>query len=115
MKMETPKMDVVRFKEADVIVASPAPIAEVVTLSALGNSDFDDNVVSGNGFSLAFPDISNGSYAHLLKLDSTFNNGTSQKTLKNLVDSTKVSDDDSYGAFNGTYQYDDTTGVYRLQ
>lgn len=26
MKMETPKMDVVRFEEADVIVASPTPI-----------------------------------------------------------------------------------------
>ena len=28
MKMETPKMDVVRFKEADVLAASPAPVAQ---------------------------------------------------------------------------------------
>lgn len=28
MKMETPKMDVVRFKEADVLAASPAPVVQ---------------------------------------------------------------------------------------
>ena len=41
MKMETPKMDVVRFQEADVLAASP--VRDIVTLSNLGNGNFTDN------------------------------------------------------------------------
>ena len=49
MKMETPKMDVVRFQEADVIVASPIPATPVFltgfkdTSANNGKVSFDHN------------------------------------------------------------------------
>ena len=116
MKMETPKMDVVRFQEADVIVASG--VATYVTLSNLGNNDFNDNTASGHSagsnFSLGFSDMKGGTLAQLLNLESNFNNGTSTSSLKNLVDNTYDNDDDdAYAAFNGNYVW--TNGEYLRQ
>ena len=117
MKMETPKMDVVRFQEADVIVASSTPL--FVTLSNLGNKNFNDNKASGksttgSSFELEFSDMQGGALAQLLNLESTFNNGTSSSSLKNLVDNTsKDNDDESYGAYNGNYVW--TDGEYLRQ
>ena len=120
MKMETPKMDVVRFQEADVIVASPnpKPLSPYLTLSNMGNGDYSDNTAAGEttagGFTLTFEDMKTGSLAHLLDLSSEFNNGKSQMSLQNLVDNTyENSDPDEYGAFNGNYVW--SNGVYIRQ
>ena len=118
MKMETPKMDVVRFKEADVIVASPAPLSEYVSLVSLGNNDFYDNkVVSQNssGFDLSFDEMKNGALAHLLDLRAEFNNGSSQKSLRSLVNGTAESDEEAYATFNGDYEWDSTASIYRIK
>ncbi len=118
MKMETPKMDVVRFKEADVIVASPTPLSPYLTLANMGNGDYADNTASGETaagqFNLTFEEMKTGSLAHLLDLSSEFNNGTSQKSLQSLVDKTySLSDPDEYASFNGNYVW--SNGVYVRQ
>ena len=110
MKMETPKMDVVRFQEADVLAASP--VRDIVKLSDLGNDDFSDNNAQGVGFNLNFSDIKNGQSAHMLKLDSTFKVGTTEQTLQNLVDNTYVSDSEGYKIFNGSYEWNNSESKY---
>lgn len=112
--MKTPTMDVVRFTESDVIVASGDTFHEIVTLSNLGNSNFDDNRASGTGFNFTFSDIRSGSIAHLLNLDSSFNNGASEATLRSLVDSTYENDSEGYAAFNHTYEYNNDSKKYVL-
>ena len=129
MKMETPKMDVVRFQEADVIVASSGPVDnDTVTLMNLGDKNYANNRVSGTagtGFNLSFTDISNGSLAHLLNLDSEFKNGSNIDSLRNLVDKTKGTKVDEntyvdvdlsgYNVFNGTYVWSEAEGKYLHQ
>ena len=126
MKMETPKMDVVRFQEADVIVASP--VSDKVTLMNLGDSNYANNRVSGTagtGFNFTFNEIYSGNLAHLLNLDSEFKNGSNVDSLRNLVDKTKGTkvDEDTYvdvdlsgySVFNGTYVWSETEGMYLHQ
>ena len=117
MKMETPKMDVVRFKEADVLAASPIPgpvYHDYVKIANLGNGDFSDNYANAMNTDYSFTDIHNGEVSHLLHLDSTFNNGSDEKTLSELVNDT-FKDDTSYGSFNGLYEYDNNKGKYFRQ
>ena len=118
MKMETPKMDVVRFKEADVIVASPTPVPtriDSVTLSGLGNSDFSDNYANAMNQDFSFDAISKGQASHMLHLDSLFNiGGNNEKSLNELVTDTK-DDDTKYAEYNGLYEYSESAGKYIRQ
>ena len=110
MKMETPKMDVVRFKEADVIVASPAPIIDSVRLSGLGNQDTTDNLLSYSSTSLDLQEA----YDHHIQFGSGFNNNGSQKTLADLVNEANKSNPlDSVNAdWNHTYNWNDSTNMF---
>ena len=102
MKMETPKMDVVRFKEADVIVAS----GEVVD-----NRQFAKlsgwEVAPVNSATVGFKTGANGTYTehsydelHTTPemYGLTFDNGRNTITLSELAQT-----DEKYGEFNGTY------------
>ena len=100
--MRAPKMDVVRFTESDVIVASGN---EIVNLSNLGDGKYANNTVSGDGFNLTFDGIQHGSYAHIINTGSTFNNGSSAKTLWDLIIETDNDGDNSNSNFNGTYEW----------
>ena len=51
MKMETPKMDVVRFKEADVIVASPVPVVHTTKAAGFNNESVGDANIIYKGVS----------------------------------------------------------------
>ena len=85
--METPKMDVVRFKEADVLAASPVvPVYhDTVTIANLGNSDFSDNYANAMNQDFSFDAISKGQASHLLHLDSLFNIGGNNFRLVAVV------------------------------
>ena len=114
MKMETPKMDVVRFKEADVLAASPVgPVYhDNVTIANLGNSNFSDNYANAMNQDFSFDAISKGQASHLLHLDSLFNiGGNNEKTLSELVTDTQK-DDTIYAEYNGLYEYNETAGKY---
>ena len=115
MKMETPKMDVVRFKEADVLAASPSPAPvyhDYVTLSNLGNSNFDDNKAHAMNTDFSFSNIYAGEVSNLLHLDSIFNIGSDEQTLHQLAENTYKSDSSEYSNFNGLYEFDKTEGKY---
>ena len=118
MKMETPKMDVVRFQEADVLAASTPVFQDKVTIANLGDSNYANNRVSGTagtGFNFTFNEINSGSLAHLLNLDSQFKNGDYNDSLRNLIDKTNPEDADYYSHFIGTYEWSSTEGKYLHQ
>ena len=102
MKMETPKMDVVRFKEADVIVASNGPVSPEFSadLSRAGGDakDMSLAIVHGeNAYTYDYQKLWDERDSGLLASIS-FNNGTNTKSLIQLLD-----DDVNNGAFDGHY------------
>ena len=111
MKMETPKMDVVRFQEADVIVASG--IVNNRKRAALYGWE---NGIAGDA-TLTFSDADgNNASVHTYSelhgdpeiYDLTFINGAG--TPVSLTD--LATDENSYGAFNGSYQRGDDGKYY---
>ena len=111
MKMETPKIDVVRFQEADVIVASPAPVfahknADLykwgdTTQGNAGIYYHNDDGSDGDDKNLATlqKDLSNG----YLNATSTFtNNNNTTVTLADLLAGGDA--EDLYKDMNGTYE-----------
>lgn len=117
MKMETPKMDVVRFKEADVLAASPVgPVYhDRCTVANLGDGDFSNNYANAMNQDFSFDAISKGQASHLLSLESIFNiGGTNEKSLNELVNETKT-DDTKYAEYNGLYEYSESAGKYIRQ
>ena len=101
MKMETPKMDVVRFEEADVLAASqinPAPFTAAVYNAGGKEKDLGLTIThNGNPHSYDYQGIWDNQDAGLLA-GVSFNNGTATKTLSDLLD-----DDVNNGAFDGDY------------
>ena len=103
MKMETPKMDVVRFKEADVLAASPVPVDNRQFSKVAGWGD--ENL---NQASISFKTGINGAES-VHNFDElhrnpdmygiTYQNGSGKTvTLEQLAGS-----DAGFGEFNGTY------------
>ena len=112
MKMETPKMDVVRFKEADVIVASPTPVPtriDSVTLSGLGNRNTTDNFLSYSSHSLDLQDA----YDHHIQFGNGFVNNGAEKTLADLVNEANSDPIDSVNSnWNHTYNWNESTSKF---
>lgn len=102
MKMETPKMDVVRFKESDVIVASNGPVSPEYSadLSRAGGDAMDMSLAithNENYHSYDYAYLVDNQDAGLLA-GVSFNNGTATKTLSQLL-----ADDVNNGSFDGHY------------
>ena len=110
-RMATPTMDVLRFKEGDVIVASGYMTAQ---LSNLGNGSSCD----------AFLEFLNGDkvdygYNQLAKMvdegfDVSFNNGTDTRSLSTMVGNDKNDDGVTDASFNGIYKKDEN-GKWKKQ
>ncbi len=106
MKMETPKMDVVRFGEADVIVASGNPVEHrYATLSNWGTGSVGDATVSysnGHDFTYSYDSLngllSNGG----LNGNQSYTSGGSTVTLGELVGGGDA--DGLFTGFNGVYE-----------
>ena len=99
MKMETPKMDVVRFNEADVIVASGEEHRRFATLAGWANNTPNDATLTfSNGDTISY------NYAQIKDMTEhdlgglTFTNDYGSVTIEQLA-----ADEDSYGDWNGTY------------
>lgn len=110
-RMAIPTMDVVRFKEEDVIVASGHMTAQ---FSGLGDSTSRNaflEFLNGEKVERNFNDLE-----HLVdesfKLD--FNDGTETKSLSDLVKQDKNDDGSTHSSFNGTYKKDEN-GLWRKQ
>ena len=99
MKMETPKMDVVRFNEADVIVAS-GDHRRMATLAGWANGNPADATLSftnGSNVTYTWNQIQDMTEHDLGGLNFTNASGNSA-TIEQLA-----SDEESYGDWNGTY------------
>ena len=109
--MRTPKMDVVRFTESDVIVASGGALS-TVTISGLGNGNLGDNYLSYGSTELDLTDASN----HHLSFGNGFNNNGTIKTL-DILNSEAGSTDTANSDWNHTYNWDADSSlfVYRNQ
>lgn len=113
MKMETPKMDVVRFEEADVIVASPIPgPIDTVTISGVGDTVTTNNYLSYGSTTLDLKDADD----HHISFGNGFNNNGVTKTLEQLVKEANESDpEDSVNAdWNHIYNWNNSTKLYEF-
>ncbi len=112
MKMETPKMDVVRFQEADVLAAS-SPLRDTAMLGAWGNQAQDNS-----GDTDGWAKINGGNthtYSELQTLakeriysNSTFWAGNDSTTINDLL-ANDTSDSRTFDGsiFNGNYESSD--------
>ena len=108
MKMETPKMDVVRFKEADVIVASPSPVIDTVTISGVGDSNATNNYLTYGTTSLDLQEA----YKHHIQFGSGFVNNGSTKTLAELATEAANSNDSVNSNWNHIYSWNGSTNMF---
>ena len=101
MTMKTPEMEVVRFSESDVIVASGFPTKFGSVRNAGGVKG--DLIVTINGNQYDYNTLNTGIGDHIISIgDVTFTNGGS-KTVKDLL-----ADDVNNSSFDGEYEsYDD--------
>ena len=100
-------MDVVRFKEDDVIVASGHHmIAEVSNLADGTNNNAFIRFLNGETVERDYANLS-----QLVEqgLNSTFYNGTDNVTLSDLVNQDANDDSSTHSSFNGTYDRDIST------
>lgn len=100
MKMETPKMDVVRFQEADVLAASPIVTPFSAAVSNAGGKEKDLAMTithNGNSYPYDYQGLLANQDSGILA-DVSFNNGSAIKTLSDLLD-----DDVNNEAFDGNY------------
>ncbi len=106
MKMETPKMDVVRFNESDVIVASGDPKLWTATVFNAGgaNQNLSVTVVDpDNGSnSFSFTQLVSTENAQLLE-NKYFYKDNGNTSLIKLVDDDKQGAAGELGDFNGSY------------
>ena len=112
-KMKTPEIDVIRFTESDVIVASGGGI---LTLSQMGDGDNDNNIASFGGHDYTKVD---GSGALVSALNSFYGGGIKDETM---IQGDGVGmpigflfEQDGAPAFNGNYKYDSRWGVILKQ
>ena len=108
MKMETPKMDVVRFQEADVIVASGFA-TRFATVAKAGGAAGDLEITFGEHF-YNYTSLEEQKEDKLLsgyiRFDLQGNAGS--KTLNDLL-----ADDEKNGAYDGYYQSVDDGNSYQ--
>ena len=101
MKMEMPKMDVVRFQEADVIVAS-GDHRKMATIAGWGNGvDNDATLTFTNGqvTSYTFEKLKTDYNNEMLGSLEFRNSAGNTVTVGQLA-----SDENSYSAWNGKYE-----------
>ena len=102
MKMETPKMDVVRFEEADVLAASGPDTRFYSYMNNWGGTSKDASLrIEQSGNTIANYDwqaIESGAASHLLNDGLTFN-GT---TLHDLIED-EQKDTPTYSGYNGEW------------
>lgn len=116
MKMETPKMDVVRFKEADVLASSGEQKVWKATVSFAGGADENlqldviDPDAGANSFDFAH--LSAAENAQLLA-NKYYYIGNDSTSLINLVDDDKDGAAGALGRFNGTYTSTDGNKYYK--
>ena len=111
--METPKMDVVRFQEADVLAASPIPgPIDTVTISGVGDKVTDNNYLSYSNTSLNLQEADD----HHIQFGNGFNNNGSTKTLADLVKEANESDpkDSVNSDWNHTYNWNSLTQMFEF-
>lgn len=121
MKMETPKMDVVRFNEADVIVAS----GELNTKWQANVYDVG-GAKNNMGVKVTIPgqDPIDSNFEELEKIETVgwlagarfYNTADDSATLKALIADDKTGGAGDYGRFNGNYESSDSgLTFWRLQ
>lgn len=109
MKMETPKMDVVRFNEADVIVASPVPSRiDTVTISGVGDRNATNNFLTYGTTSLDLQDA----YDHHIQFGSGLVNNGATKTLADLAEEAAQNNDSVNSNWNHTYNWNESTSKF---
>ena len=118
-KMKTPEVDVIRFNESDVIVASGGP--DSVRLAGLGNGQADATLsfmgktYDYNSLNAAYDAISqehsvpsNGLYLYIPDIpEATYSN--------NLFNADQGRDPSSNSVWNGTYTYHSSNGAWYHQ
>lgn len=109
MKMETPKMDVVRFKEADVLAASPVPSRiDTVTISGVGDTIADNNLLSYGTTSVNLQEA----YRYHIQFGSGFVNNGATKTLADLAEEAADHNDSVNSNWNHTYNWNESTSMF---
>lgn len=103
MKMETPKMDVVRFQEADVIVASGI-IEDTRSFAKLSGWEVDPVGKATVSFKIG----ANGTYTdhdydEINKTPEIYGLTFKNKNNNEITLSELATTDEKYGEFNGTY------------
>ena len=122
MKMETPKMDVVRFQEADVLAASGFA-TKFATLGAWGIGTQQDDSGKSDGWA-SYNGAQAHTYSELVQLSneqfvsgSTFYVGNSSTTISELLANDAKDADDTTrfdgSIFNGNYTSTDNGITYR--
>lgn len=112
MKMETPKMDVVRFQEADVIVASPspAPVIDTVTISGVGDTVADNNLLTYGNTSVNLQEA----YKYHIQFGSGFINNGVSKTLAELAQEANDSGDSKNSDWNHVYNWNSSNDKFEF-
>ena len=115
MKMETPKMDVVRFNESDVIVASGLWTATVFN-AGNAKEDIGLQVVDPNNKSTTFSytQLANTEDANLLE-NKWFYKEEKSTNLLALVDDDRPEGAGALSAFDGTYTSTNGSHYYWAQ
>ena len=104
MKMETPKMDVVRFKEADVLAAS----GDLWTATLFNSGNADQNLglqivdPANNSNTFSFTQLASTENANLLD-NKYFYKDNKSTSLIDLVDDDKEGAAGKLTGFDGTY------------
>lgn len=105
MKMETPKMDVVRFQEADVIVAS-GDTKWYTTVANAGGADQNMSIsIQAPGADSVYFDykaLQEGEHTLILE-NKTFTTSSGSASLYELIDDDDVGAVGSLASFNGLY------------
>ena len=123
MKMEMPKMDVVRFQEADVIVASGTPVDNnfYTTLGAWGGTSKNATIKISQGKNVLFDynwdQLNSAEGAKIIDNNKYYSRGDKSVSLADLYADEKLENPlhaAEYEYFNGSYISSDGIN-YRYQ
>ena len=117
MTMKTPEMEVVRFNESDVIVASGDPTQFMTaTISNAGGAKRDLTVTLAapgqNAVPHSFEDLLADSNTAYAANPTFFNKDNAQATLHNLIDDDNDNGSGKYSAWNGSYYSENGGSIY---